>query len=63
METMILSFVGPAVKSEWNLSSNQVSLITTVVFLGSLIGSCSGGYVSDTFGRRWKLFHRSFLFS
>ncbi|XWS28192.1 hypothetical protein CRYUN_Cryun25bG0044500 [Craigia yunnanensis] len=32
MEIMILSFIGAAVKTEWELSSGQESLLTTVVF-------------------------------
>ncbi|KAD3068173.1 hypothetical protein E3N88_36053 [Mikania micrantha] len=52
MEVMILSFIGPSVRSEWNLSSTEESLITTVVFAGMLIGACSWGFISDNFGRR-----------
>lgn len=52
MEVMILSFVGPSVKSEWNLSSTEESLITTMVFVGMLIGAYSWGLVSDNYGRR-----------
>ncbi|KAL3533175.1 hypothetical protein ACH5RR_006696 [Cinchona calisaya] len=52
MEVMILSFVGPAVKSEWGLSSTQESLITTVVFAGMLVGAYSWGIISDYYGRR-----------
>ena len=52
MEVMILSFVGPAVKSEWGLSSSKESLITTVVFAGMLIGAYSWGLISDNYGRR-----------
>ncbi|XP_023748783.1 organic cation/carnitine transporter 7 [Lactuca sativa] len=52
MEVMILSFIGPSVRSEWNLSSTQESLITTVVFAGMLIGAYSWGVISDNFGRR-----------
>lgn len=52
MEVMILSFVGPAVKSEWGLSSGQESLITTVVFAGMLVGAYSWGIISDNYGRR-----------
>lgn len=51
MEIMLLSFVGPKVKSEWGLSSNQESMITTVVFAGMLVGAYSWGFVSDTYGR------------
>lgn len=52
MEVMLLSFVGPAVKSAWGLSSNEESLITSVVFVGMLIGAYSWGIVSDKHGRR-----------
>ncbi|CAO2836252.1 unnamed protein product [Amaranthus hypochondriacus] len=52
MEVMILSFVGPAVQTEWNLSSEQESLITTVVFAGMLFGAYTWGLISDRFGRR-----------
>ncbi|GJY30773.1 organic cation/carnitine transporter 7-like protein [Tanacetum coccineum] len=52
MEVMILSFIGPSVRSEWNLSSTEEGLITTVVFAGMLIGAYSWGVISDNFGRR-----------
>ncbi|XP_057968914.1 organic cation/carnitine transporter 7 isoform X2 [Malania oleifera] len=52
MEMMLLSFVGPAVQSEWGLSSQEESLITSVVFVGMLIGAYSWGIVSDYYGRR-----------
>ncbi|CAK7345861.1 unnamed protein product [Dovyalis caffra] len=52
MEVMILSFVGPAVKSQWDLSPGQESLLTTVVFAGMLVGAVTWGLVSDYYGRR-----------
>ncbi|GFP79196.1 organic cation/carnitine transporter 7 [Phtheirospermum japonicum] len=52
MEMMLLSFVGPAVQSVWDLSSHEESLITSVVFAGMLMGAYSWGMVSDIFGRR-----------
>ncbi|XP_011093921.1 organic cation/carnitine transporter 7 isoform X2 [Sesamum indicum] len=55
MELMILSFIGPSVRSEWGLSSRQESLITTVVFAGMLIGSYASGLISDNYGRRMGL--------
>ncbi|XP_059636650.1 organic cation/carnitine transporter 7-like isoform X2 [Cornus florida] len=45
-------FQGPAVKSQWGLSSTQESLITIVVFAGMLIGAYSWGIISDSYGRR-----------
>lgn len=55
MEVMILSFIGPSVKLEWDLSSTQESLVTTVVFVGMLIGAYSWGLISDHYGRRMGL--------
>ncbi|KAL9442229.1 hypothetical protein AB3S75_020691 [Citrus x aurantiifolia] len=52
MEIMILSFVGPTVKSEWNLSSTEESLITTAVFAGLVVGAYAWGLVADNYGRR-----------
>ncbi|KAK2972694.1 hypothetical protein RJ640_025545 [Escallonia rubra] len=52
MEVMILSFVGPSVRAQWNLSSAQETMITTVVFAGMLIGAYSWGLLSDNYGRR-----------
>lgn len=52
MEVMLLSFIGPVVESEWNLSSAEESLITTVVFAGMLVGAFSWGLISDKYGRR-----------
>ncbi|KAK4854958.1 hypothetical protein QYF36_002736 [Acer negundo] len=52
MEMMLLSFLGPSVQSFWGLSSEQESLITSVVFAGMLLGAYSWGIVSDNYGRR-----------
>lgn len=55
MEMMLLSFVGPAVKSQWGLSPHEESLITSVVFAGMLVGAYSWGIISDNYGRRFGL--------
>uniref|UniRef100_A0A0E0H5S3 Major facilitator superfamily (MFS) profile domain-containing protein n=1 Tax=Oryza nivara TaxID=4536 RepID=A0A0E0H5S3_ORYNI len=52
MEMMLLSFVGPSVQLEWKLTSHQESMITSVVFVGMLIGAYTWGVVSDNYGRR-----------
>ncbi|KAI4387512.1 hypothetical protein MLD38_005340 [Melastoma candidum] len=56
MEVMLLSFVGPAVQSQWGLSAHEESLITSVVFAGMLLGAYSWGIVSDKYGRRKGFF-------
>lgn len=58
MEVMILSFIGSAVQSKWNLSAHEKSLISSVVFAGMLVGAYSWGVISDNYGRR-----KGFLFT
>ena len=65
MEMMLLSFVGPAVQSEWGLTAHQESLIASVVFGGMMIGAYSWGILSDAKGRRYcslPLLFLQFLF-
>ncbi|MBA0748366.1 hypothetical protein Gogos_005203 [Gossypium gossypioides] len=57
MEMMLLSFIGPAVQSLWGLTSHQESLITSVVFVGMLVGAYSWGVVSDKHGRRCLVYN------
>ncbi|EER97179.1 hypothetical protein BDA96_02G311400 [Sorghum bicolor] len=52
MEMMLLSFVGQSVQAEWGLSAQEESLITSVVFVGMLVGAYAWGIVSDNYGRR-----------
>lgn len=51
-EMMLLSFIGPALQSQWSLSSSQQTLLSTVVFAGMLLGASLWGLLSDHFGRR-----------
>lgn len=52
MELMILSILSPAVKCQWDLSSMEEAIITSVVFVGALIGSLFWGVFGDIFGRK-----------
>ncbi|PIN03607.1 Synaptic vesicle transporter SV2 (major facilitator superfamily) [Handroanthus impetiginosus] len=52
MEICLLSFIGPALKSEWSISPTQESLLSTTVFAGMLIGAYFWGFISDAYGRR-----------
>lgn len=58
MEMMLLSFVGPSVQTEWELSPHEESLISSVVFIGMFVGAYSWGIVSDKYGRR-QVFSRN----
>ncbi|KAJ1294440.1 hypothetical protein BS78_01G146800 [Paspalum vaginatum] len=55
MELMLLSFLGPFIRKEWNVSPDNESLLSSVVFAGMLLGACVWGFVSDNYGRRTGL--------
>ncbi|KAL0903329.1 hypothetical protein M5K25_027700 [Dendrobium thyrsiflorum] len=63
MEVMILSFIGSAVQSEWNLSPHEKSLVSSAVFAGMLVGACTWGVVSDNYGRRKGFFFTAIVMS
>lgn len=54
METMILSYLGPAVACTWpeTVTPAAQSWLTSVVFGGMLFGVYTLGTISDSFGRR-----------
>ncbi|KAL0374652.1 UNVERIFIED_CONTAM: Organic cation/carnitine transporter 7 [Sesamum radiatum] len=52
MEITLLSFIGPALESEWSLSPTEESLLSTAVFGGMSVGSYFLGFIADAYGRR-----------
>ncbi len=52
MEVLLISFVIPAVRKEWNLDATQLGLLATAIFLGMLIGALVWGRASDLVGRK-----------
>ena len=52
MEFSLLSFLSICVGIDWNLSSSQTALISSVVFIGELLGSLCWGKIADSYGRR-----------
>uniref|UniRef100_A0A667ZVP8 Synaptic vesicle 2-related protein-like n=1 Tax=Myripristis murdjan TaxID=586833 RepID=A0A667ZVP8_9TELE len=52
MEMMILSILAPQLHCEWRLSSFQLALITSVVFIGMGLSSSLMGNVCDKYGRK-----------
>ena len=56
MELMILSILSPAVKCQWMLSNFEEAMITSVVFVGFLVGGLFWGVIFDIFGRKKGLF-------
>ncbi|CAN6310110.1 unnamed protein product [Urochloa humidicola] len=63
MEVMLLSFLGPVVRKEWNVSPQDESLLSSVVFAGMLIGAFTWGFISDRYGRRTVLLLSTLLTS
>eukprot|EP01103_Thecamoeba_quadrilineata_P018645 TRINITY_DN719_c0_g1_i2.p1 TRINITY_DN719_c0_g1~~TRINITY_DN719_c0_g1_i2.p1 ORF type:complete len:285 (+),score=33.96 TRINITY_DN719_c0_g1_i2:24-878(+) len=61
MEILLISFISPAARCEWNLSTTEESLITTILFLGMLLGAWFWGVLSDHHGRRSGFIVSSFL--
>lgn len=48
---MILSFVNPVIKNQWDLG-DEINYVYSCVFLGFLLGSASSGKITDKFSRR-----------
>ena len=55
MEMMLLSFIGPAARCEWRLTTTQASSLTSFVFLGMGFGAPSFGMLADRKGRLFSL--------
>ncbi|KAL4425877.1 hypothetical protein ABPG75_009893 [Micractinium tetrahymenae] len=51
-ETMLLSFLGPAIRCSWGVSPAEESLLTSIAFCGMLAGVYSLGLAADHLGRR-----------
>ena len=60
MEVVALSFINPCAGEEWDLSNQQIALITSVVFAGQVLGSFFWGPFADAYGR-WKAYMYSVL--
>jgi putative MFS transporter len=52
ISVMIISFVAPSIRSEWNLSLTSIGMLATVYYVGMLIGASGCGYLSDHVGRK-----------
>lgn len=51
-QVMLLTFLGRAVKCEWNVTAAQLGVLVSVVFAGMSIGGPLWGCISDGWGRR-----------
>jgi len=55
MELSLLSFLTPCVEEEWGLSYSQESFITSITFIGEVLGASIFGTLADIKGRRFSL--------
>eukprot|EP00607_Mallomonas_marina_P003071 CAMPEP_0182437268 /NCGR_PEP_ID=MMETSP1167-20130531/84927_1 /TAXON_ID=2988 /ORGANISM="Mallomonas Sp, Strain CCMP3275" /LENGTH=603 /DNA_ID=CAMNT_0024630117 /DNA_START=187 /DNA_END=1997 /DNA_ORIENTATION=+ len=63
MEVSLLSYLSICAGVEWNLSNAQIASITSVVFVGTLLGSVIWGLVADRYGRRGAYIAAAILIS
>lgn len=61
VEMMLLSVLSPVLRCQWNLNESILATVTTVVFLGMMVGSVLWGYVSDRYGRRFGFLATTFF--
>lgn len=49
---MIISFIAPAIRTQWGLSLPAVGLLATAHYVGMFVGASSIGYLADHVGRK-----------
>lgn len=52
MDVGLISFVGLAIATSWDLTPTEQSWLLSIGFVGMAIGATAGGMLSDRFGRR-----------
>ena len=52
MEILLLSFLSVVLQAQWDLREDQAATMTSVVFLGALVGTLVLGTLGDSIGRR-----------
>lgn len=63
MDNYNFSFVAPTLMKNWGITMEQVGQINSIFFIGMLIGSLFGGFISDRIGRRKAFLASSVFFS
>ena len=53
MEMVLLSFLAPATSCHWDLKASEAALLTSVVFVGMLVGAIFWGVFNDRYGRKF----------
>jgi len=55
MEMMLLSFIGPSMRCEFGVDADAEGALTSVVFVGMMLGAPGWGVLSDARGRKTAL--------
>jgi len=50
VQLILMSFLIPILKNEWNLSSYQTQILTSSFYLGMTFGACTTGKIADVSG-------------
>jgi len=61
VELMLLTFLLPEIKNDWNLTETETGLIGTMGFFGMLLGSYVFGLLADHRGRRFVILTANFI--
>jgi hypothetical protein len=52
MQILLLSFLSPVLRLEWNLTDDETALITSILFFGAIFGTLTLGPLADRKGRK-----------
>ena len=52
MDAAMLGYVAPALRAEWGLSIGAIGLLSSITFVGMVLGAVLGGRLADRVGRR-----------
>lgn len=61
VELLAMSLILPIVKREWQLSSFEVELLSSIFYLGGMLGSQIAGSLADRYGRRKTIIYASMV--
>lgn len=62
MELAAISMLERPLAREWGVSSDDLALIGSILFGGTIFGALWGGWCSDQMGRKWTLSSFGLLF-
>jgi putative MFS transporter len=52
MDAAMLGYVAPALRAEWGLSIGTIGFLSSITFVGMMVGAVLGGRLADRIGRR-----------